>query len=240
MKSLLIAAILAIPTLALAQVPASSKRSKAAARKVTPALKEDLAKQGLQFGDPVFLRAYKEEAELELHILNPKTKKFELFRTYTIAGTSGNLGPKQKEGDLQIPEGFYSVDAPSMNPNSSYHLSFNIGYPNEYDKSRNRTGSYIMVHGSWISVGCLAMTDSKIEEIYTLCDAALRNGQKSFDVHIFPFRMTNERMEQAKGSKWIGFWKNIRKGHDWFEKHKTPPSVSVKRNVYHFSKPDKP
>ncbi len=239
MKSLSIAILLALPTLALAQMPASSERSKAAIKRVSPALKNDLSARNLVFGDPVFLRAYKEEEILEVHVLNRKTKKFDLFRTYTIAGTSGNLGPKLKEGDRQIPEGFYSVDAAAMNPRSSYHLSFNIGYPNDYDQYRNRTGSYIMIHGNWISIGCLAMTDAKIEEIYALCDAALRNGQKEVDVHIFPFRMTNERMEKAKDSRWLGFWRNIRKGHDWFEKRKTPPAVSLDRGRYEFKKPKK-
>ncbi len=212
--------------------PTVSSRASAAAARVRPALETDLAAQGLHFGAPVFIRAFKEELQLELFVLNRKTRKFQLFRTYPIAQSSGNLGPKLAEGDGQVPEGFYRVSPSAMNPNSRYHLAFNIGYPNEYDRLLNRTGSAIMIHGNQVSIGCLAMTDEKIEEIYTLCAAAHAMGQASFEVHIFPFRMSDERMAQEAGSKWLDFWKNLKEGYDAFEKSHIPPSVTVKKGHY--------
>jgi murein L,D-transpeptidase YafK len=124
-----------------------------------------------------------------------------------------------------------------MNPNSSYHLSFNLGYPNTYDRAHDRTGSFLMVHGSFVSIGCFAVTDPRIEEIYTLADAALRNGQPLFRVHCFPFRMTKERLAKLTQpeEKWRSFWQNLKEGYDHFEKTKSPPNVTVKDKRYHFS-----
>jgi murein L,D-transpeptidase YafK len=193
-----------------------------------------LGEKGLKLGSPIFIRAFKEEKILELFVENKTTKKFELFRSYLIAAASGDLGPKLAEGDGQVPEGFYFVSRKNMNPQSAYHLSFNIGYPNNYDLAYERTGSAIMIHGSNASVGCLAMTDEKIEEIYTIADAALNGGQSFFRVHIFPFRMTEERMTQAADSNWIEFWKNLKTGHDLFEENDVPPNVSVVDKIYAF------
>ncbi|MGI9241899.1 MAG: L,D-transpeptidase family protein, partial [Verrucomicrobiales bacterium] len=155
-------------------------RAALVAQRVRPALKRELNAKGLEFGDPVFIRVLKEERELELWVQQPGKKTFGLFRTYRIAAMSGKLGPKEKQGDLQAPEGFYFVPPANMNPKSTFHLSFDIGYPNAYDRAYGRTGDFLMVHGNRISTGCFAMTDDKIEEIYTLCDAALEKGQKFF------------------------------------------------------------
>lgn len=210
-----------------------SKRERAVANKVIPNLKDEISKKGLKWGTPVFIRAFKQEKTLELWLQN-KDRKFELFRTHPIAAASGDLGPKLREGDRQVPEGFYFVPPSQMNPQSNFHLSFNIGYPNKYDLAHDRTGTFIMVHGSDVSIGCLAMTDEKIEEIYTLCDAAHQNGQKFFRVHIFPFRMTDEEMAKHSESPWLPFWKNLQTGYQWFEAHRTPPNVSVKDLTYQF------
>ncbi len=195
---------------------------------------EALIQAGLAPGAPVFIRAFKQERELELFLKSPETGKFQLFRTYRIAAASGKLGPKLAEGDLQVPEGFYFVPPNMMNPNSAYHLAFNIGFPNKYDRAHGRTGSYIMIHGSNVSIGCLAMTDEKIEEIYQLCDAAHKNGQAYFRVHIFPFRMDSARMRQVRGHKWENFWKNLKIGYDFFENKRVPPNVVVRGKEYHF------
>ncbi len=206
----------------------------AIAARVRPALEHDLAEHGLKFGDPVFIRAFKEELQLELFVLNRKTGKYDLFRTYPIAKASGTIGPKLAEGDWQVPEGFYRVPPSAMNPNSRFHLAFNIGYPNEYDRLLGHTGSAIMIHGNQVSIGCLAMTDEKIEEIYTLCSAAHAGGQASFQVHIFPFRMTDERLNKETKSYWLDFWKNLKEGYDAFEKSHTPPTVTAKKGQYIF------
>jgi murein L,D-transpeptidase YafK len=214
-------------------LPGKERAAKAAAN-VRPALERDLAAAGLHFGDPVFIRAFKKERELELHVRNRTTEKFDLFRTYKIAGMSGNSGPKLAEGDGQVPEGFYFVPPRAMNPNSQYHLSFNIGYPNEFDRAHQRTGSAIMIHGDRVSIGCLAMTDEKIEEIYTLCAAAHDGGQAYFRVHIFPFRLTEERLESLAEPDWKDFWLNLKEGYDLFEKNRVPPEVSVADRRYQF------
>jgi len=210
-------------------------RAQVAAAAVQPAVEEDLAARGLVMGDPVYIRAFKEERQLELFIRNRATGKFDLFRTYPIVAASGKLGPKLAEGDGQVPEGFYAVGPKGMNPNSQYHLAFNIGYPNAFDVANGRTGSFIMIHGSNVSIGCLAMTDAKIEEIYSFCDAAHKNGQAFFRVHIFPFRMTDERMAKEAGQPWEDFWKNLKEGYDRFETERIPPEVFVEGTRYVFT-----
>jgi murein L,D-transpeptidase YafK len=163
----------------------------------TPRLNADLAPLGARVGAPVFLRVFKEEAELELWIDTPDG--MHLFQTYPICRFSGQLGPKLREGDRQAPEGVYRVTKNSLNPNSSYHLSFNLGFPNAFDRAHGRTGSFLMIHGDCRSIGCYAMTDPGIEQIYVLVEAALRAGQPRVDVHAFPFRMTDQRMQQVRG-----------------------------------------
>ena len=222
------------PTMIDRTIPPGAPRAASAAANVRPALERDLTAVGLKFGDPVFIRAFKEEDQLELFVRNRATGKFELFRTYPIAAASGTLGPKLAEGDGQVPEGFYFVPPAAMKPDSQFHLSFNIGFPNEYDRAHRRTGSAIMVHGNRVSIGCLAMTDEKIEEIYTLCAAAHAGGQPYFRVHIFPFRMTGGRLQKAAGNPNEAFWKNLKQGYDLFEKNHVPPEVSVVDGIYRF------
>lgn len=227
-------------SLALALLPSCGERAKGQGRdrevkaKIEKDLKTELEEKGFKLGSQLFIRAYKEERVLELFLKKKNSQTFELFRTYPIAAASGSLGPKLVEGDGQVPEGFYFVTPAAMNPNSAFHLSFDIGYPNAYDRAHDRTGTYIMIHGSNVSIGCLAMTDEKIEEIYTIADAALNAGQPFFRVHIFPFRMTDARMSKAADNEWIEFWKNLKTGHDLFEKNKTPPNVTVSDKLYIF------
>jgi murein L,D-transpeptidase YafK len=213
------------------------ERAKAAAARVRPGLERDLNARGLHFGDPVFFRAFKEEKQLEAWIRQRKTGKYELFRTWPIAALSGKPGPKLAEGDGQVPEGFYYVTPALMKPDSTFHLAFNIGYPNAYDRHHGRTGSFIMIHGNRVSIGCLAMTDEKIEEIYTLCDAALTKEQKFVRVHVFPFRMRAGRMAEESASEWFDFWQQLREGYEFFEKNRIPPEVGVRNGRYHFKMP---
>jgi murein L,D-transpeptidase YafK len=188
----------------------------------------------LRFGAPIFVRIFKESRQLELWIEN--ADHFELFKTYDICTFSGHLGPKLRTGDLQSPEGFYFVTPGRMNPVSEFHLSFNLGYPNAYDRARDRTGSALMVHGDCVSIGCYAMTDAGIEEIYTLADAALRSGQPFFRVHVFPFRMTARNMQRHHNSKWREYWENLKEGYDFFERTGRPPNVEVQGDRYVFER----
>lgn len=197
-------------------------------------LAPELQKRKLELGGEIFIRIFKESKELELFVKDSATRKFVLLKNYKICTYSGKLGPKLAQGDRQAPEGFYFVPRNAMNPQSRYHLAFNLGYPNAYDRAHKRSGNYLMVHGNCVSIGCYAMTDPLIEEIYTLADAALTKGQKFFRVHCFPFRMTDERMAKAEksGSEWLPFWKNLKEGYDLFEKDLVPPDVNVRDKRY--------
>jgi len=181
-------------------------------------------------GDPVYIRIFKEASLLEVWIRSGA--QYELLKNYFICAYSGALGPKEKEGDKQAPEGFYKVRKEHLNPNSKFHLSFNLGYPNAYDKAHNRTGSFLMVHGNCVSIGCYAMTDEKIEEIYALVEKALKKGQKYVPVHIYPFKMTKENMADHSENRWYDFWTNMKEGYDYFETEKLPPRIKVKNGHY--------
>lgn len=191
-----------------------------------------LTAAGVKPGVPVHLRIYKLESELELW--TEKNGRFELFATYPMCLWSGRLGPKLKEGDRQAPEGFYTVDKDALNPNSRMHLSFNLGFPNVYDRGKGRTGSFLMVHGGCASIGCYAVTDRVVDEIWTLVTAALDNGQTRIPVHAFPFRMTERNLRLRKGDKWSGFWADLKTGADLFEQNRLPPVVSVCEGRYVF------
>jgi murein L,D-transpeptidase YafK len=184
-----------------------------------------LAEKGMRMSAPIFIRIYKEESELEVWKL--KDGRFQHFRTYPICAWSGSLGPKIRVGDKQTPEGFYTVGRGQMNPNSHYHLAFNIGFPNAYDSANGRTGSAVMVHGDCKSAGCFAMTDAKIEEIYALARKAFDGGQSYFHVHVMPFRMTASNLASHQDSPWYPFWLRLKEGYDSFEATGKPPIVKV-------------
>lgn len=217
-------------------MPEQSDRSQAAEARVKPALERDLQELGLRFGAPVFVRIFKREKELELWI-EGDAQRFVLFRSYPICTYSGELGPKQREGDNQAPEGFYRVSAAQLNPQSSYHLSFNLGFPNAYDRAHSRTGSFLMVHGSCVSIGCYAMGDDAIEEIYTLAAAALNSGQAAFEVHAFPFRLEAASLASENASPWHAFWSEMQPAYDSFEQVRRPPRIDVRERHYSIMEP---
>ena len=191
-----------------------------------------LTEHDVTLGVPVHLRIYKLESEMEVWV--QKEGRFELFETYPICMWSGRLGPKLKEGDRQAPEGFYTVSKEALNPNSRMHLSFDLGFPNVYDRSKGRTGSFLMVHGGCASIGCYAVTDGVVDEVWAFVTAALDNGQARIPVHAFPFRMTKRNMWLRRGDRWSGFWGDLKKGHDLFERDQVPPKVSVCDGRYVF------
>lgn len=173
------------------------------------------------YGAPVFLRLIKENNILELWVQSPGSH-WSILKRYPIAAWGGTLGPKLREGDGQSPEGFYAATKQSLNPASRYHLSFNIGYPNAYDRALGRTGSYIMIHGSDVSIGCFAMTDPIIEEIYGMVEAALSHRQTAVPIQIYPFAMTAERMQQEADSEHIHHWLHLLPGWQHTETHHEP------------------
>lgn len=193
-------------------------------------LAERLEASGGELGDPVFLRIFKEEAELEVWMKVGRIYRW--LMTYPICAYSGHLGPKLREGDRQSPEGFYTIRKRQLNPNSRFHLAFNLGYPNRYDRAHGRTGSFLMVHGNCVSTGCYAMTDAKIEEIYALVEKALYGGQKYVSVQALPFRMTQANMMRHRDDPWYTFWCNLKEGYDAFEDRHIPPKVRVHGKRY--------
>lgn len=199
---------------------------------IPPETKALMAQKGMREDAPIMVRIFKEEAELEVW----KAKddgRFHHLKTYPICNYSGDLGPKFKQGDKQAPEGFYKVSARQMNPNSSYHLSFNLGYPNAFDKSHKRTGNFLMVHGDCKSAGCYAMTDALIEEIYAIAREAFTGGQEAFQVHALPFRMTIENMRRHSRNKHYAFWRNdLYQGYKDFEDTHLPPKIDVCERRY--------
>ncbi len=211
-----------------------SVASVAAYHRSSARLEDMLDSRSMELGAPIFIRIFKRSSELEVW-LQKRGGRFELFKTYIICRYSGDLGPKLRVGDKQAPEGFYSVNAGQMNPWSKNHLSFNLGYPNDFDQSHDRSGSALMVHGGCTSIGCYAMTDYYMDEIYTLADAALARGQSAFEVHIFPFRLTSSNLAFYLSSPWHSFWTNLQQGYDLFEKYRLPPKVEVIDKRYVFS-----
>jgi murein L,D-transpeptidase YafK len=212
--------------LALVAPAAAQDRAASAARRVTPALQQALASQSLAWGAPLFLRIFKLESEIEVWV--EREGRYELFRRLPICAWSGELGPKRRQGDLQSPEGFYRVAPGQMNPASQYHLSFNLGYPNAYDRAHGRTGDFLMVHGRCVSIGCYAIGDAAIEELYTLMSAAFANGQRAVPVHAFPFRFDRDDVAARLRDPQRGaFWSELRAGWDAFEQRRAPPQVDV-------------
>ncbi|CAN5156335.1 murein L,D-transpeptidase [soil metagenome] len=207
-------------------------------RPIPDKLLADIESKNMDKGSPMLVRLFKQEAELEVW-KQDRTGKFALLKTYPICRWSGDLGPKVKEGDRQAPEGFYSITPAQMNPTSAYYLSFNMGYPNAYDKAWGRSGSQLMVHGDCSSRGCYAMTDEQISEIYALGRESFFGGQNAFQVQAYPFRMNPQNMARYRNNPNMPFWKMIKEGNDHFEVTKLEPKVDFceKKYVFDAEKP---
>ena len=184
-----------------------------------------LAAKGLKAGNPVFIRIFKAESELEVWMRNGD--RFVLLDTYPVCHWSGTIGPKLHEGDKQTPEGFYEVTRKQLHLIGRHPRSLNLGFPNSFDKVNQRTGSYILVHGGCSSVGCFAMTNSVVAEIYDLTEQAIKAGQERVQVHVFPFRMTDDNLAKYRESEWYPFWQNLKEGHDAFLQTRMPPQIGV-------------
>ena len=184
-----------------------------------------LASKGLKAGDAVFIRIFKAESELEIWMRSGS--RYVLFDKYPVCHWSGTIGPKIHEGDKQTPEGFYEVTRRQLHLIGRHPRSLNLGFPNAFDKVNQRTGSYILVHGGCSSVGCFAMTNSVVAEIYDLAERALKSGQDRVNVHVFPFRMTDENMAKYAKTEFMPFWQNLKQGYDAFEQTQVPPQIGV-------------
>jgi len=205
-----------------------------AMRELSPELRAELQNKNMPLESPMLARLFKQEAELEVW-KQDASGRYELLRTYPICRWSGELGPKIKEGDRQAPEGFYTITPAQMNPNSQFYLSFNMGYPNAYDKAWNRTGAHLMVHGDCSSRGCYAMTDDQIGEIYSLARESFFGGQRAFQVQAYPFRMTAANFAKHRNNPNIPFWRMLKEGNDHFEVTHQEPNVEVCEKRYVFN-----
>ena len=170
----------------------------------------------------ILIIAYKDNDDLEIYGKNRSDKEYIKLETYKICSRSGELGPKRRQGDNQVPEGFYHIER--FNPTSNYYLSLGLNYPNQADKKKSKSfdlGGDIYIHGSCVTIGCMPMTDDKIKEIYLYAINAKNNGQDLIPVYIFPFKMTNQNFKTyltrfKNNRELIDFWSNIKTGYDKF------------------------
>src|SRR5437660_1504508 len=199
-----------------------------------------MSEKGTTKQSPMLIRTYKKEAEFEIW-KQRSDGRYALLKTYPMCRWSGQLGPKVSEGDRQVPEGFYAITPGQMNPNSAYYLSFNVGYPNAYDRVHGATGGAIIVHGACSSAGCFSMTDQQIAEIYAIARESFAGGQREIQMQSFPFHMNAENLAKHRADPNIAFWKQLKEGADNFEVTKAEPKVGVCGRHYVFnSTPENP
>lgn len=213
------------------QAPAGDRVADARRLKLKD-LRRDFGAAGLSYPPPsVYFRAFKRERILEVWVGSP-SGRMKNFRTYSIRAASGDLGPKLREGDYQVPEGFYSINR--FNPRSNFLLSLGLDYPNRRDRLRRepKPGGDIFIHGNEVSIGCLAMGDDAIREIYLMARDA---PQRSIPVHVFPCRMDNVGWQtlQSEGSPELRrYWATLRPGYLQFERTRRVPKVAVRDGEY--------
>ncbi len=216
--------------------PSSTPRSRALVDAALARMTRDLGALGLAAGDPVVLRLFKEENELEIWMKPSQEPLFTLFKVHRFSVSAGRAGPKLREGDGQAPEGFYEIRAAGLRPETRHHLGLDLGYPNRLDQSLGRGGSDIMIHGGEGSAGGFGLAPAVMDEVYALIDAALHEGEPSVPVHLFPFRLTDRRMDEVvEGrSRWTEEWVNLKEGYDFFENVRLPPAIATERGRYDF------
>ncbi len=227
-----------IAALSLTLASCEESRQRGAARHNIPIPNEVMAlmsEKGMGRNDPVLIRSFKKESELEVW-KQARDGQYKLLKTYPMCRWSGQLGPKKREGDRQAPEGFYNITPAQMNPNSSFYLSFNMGFPNQFDRAHGRTGAHLMVHGACSSSGCYSMSDDQIAEIYAIVREAHNGGQKAVQMQAMPFRMTADNLARHRYDQNMPFWRNLKEGSDMFEVARAVPKVSVCQARYAFNR----
>lgn len=193
-----------------------------------------MEQRDMERGAPILVRIFKEDAALEVW-KQDRSGRFKPLRSYKICRFSGGLGPKKAEGDHQAPEGFYDVGPGQMNPHSREYLAFNLGYPNAYDRALGHTGDSLMVHGGCRSVGCYAMTNEQMDEIFGLAHESFAAGQSHIQVQAYPFRMTEANLVRHAADPNIDFWQTLKAGSDVFAATARPPKVAVCDRRYTFA-----
>jgi len=228
-----LAAVAVVAVLAGCEIDESDLSARAL-EPLSPAMLANLQRKHMPKESPILITLFKEEAELEIW-KQDGGGRFALLAMYPICRWSGELGPKLQQGDRQAPEGFYSVAPEQLNPHSQYYLSFDLGYPNAFDRAYGRTGSSLMVHGACASAGCYAMTDEQISEIYALARESFFGGQRSLQVQAYPFRMTPANLAKHRDNPNMPFWQMLKEGNDHFEATRLEPKVDVCEKRYVFN-----
>ncbi|MCX6314080.1 MAG: hypothetical protein NTX08_05030 [Sphingobacteriales bacterium] len=184
----------------------------------------------------MYIRSFKYDRKLEVWVKSSATEPYRYYTTYPVCMQSGALGPKRMEGDYQVPEGFYYIN--ELNPNSSYHLSMGLNYPNASDRILSDSlhpGSEIYIHGNCVSVGCIPISDGPIEDLYVLAAYVKSNGQDFIPVHVFPVKYDVEKsmnylMELTKENEsYRKFSLNLKKVFDYFEDTRQLPLISINK-----------
>jgi murein L,D-transpeptidase YafK len=207
-------------------------RVKTAFEEKESVVKSFFSKAGLKYeGFHLFIRAFKKERKLEAWVLEKNSTTYQLLQTYPFCSTSGTLGPKRKEGDLQIPEGIYHLN--HFNPESNFYLSLGVSYPNASDKmlsDKKKPGGAIYIHGNCVTIGCIPITDDKIKELYVLAVEARNNGQQKIPIHIYPSRLDDSTLKDLTtqfGLQHKEFWSNLKPIFQDFETNRKLKDVSV-------------
>ncbi|MGE0567754.1 MAG: murein L,D-transpeptidase family protein [Bacteroidia bacterium] len=209
------------------------KRVKAAYDNKYQNLKTQVVKSGHVMTEyEIYLRVFKQEDEVEVWLKDKQDVIYTHLKTYSVCAKSGDLGPKRKEGDGQVPEGFYYIS--SFNAFSSYHLSMKVSYPNKSDlmKANGKPGGDIMVHGECVTIGCIPLENDQIEELYILCMEAFDRRTK-VHIDIFPCKMTDENMKKLEKNydkEIIAFWKTLKPAYDYFQDNKFVPDMKIDKN----------
>jgi murein L,D-transpeptidase YafK len=234
MKWSLLLSFLMIQTPAFKETQRKHVRVEEAYKEKEAVVKTYFKEAGISYNNfELFIRAFKKERILEVWARSTGTEKFSMLTSYEFCASSGELGPKRKEGDYQIPEGFYVIN--HFNPQSNFHLSLGINYPNASDKllsDQKHPGGAIYIHGNCVTVGCIPITDDKIKELYIMAVEAKSDGQKNIPVHIFPARLDEASMQLLKkryqeNTRLVKFWSTLQPFYLAFENTKQITSAKI-------------
>lgn len=187
----------------------------------------------------IYLRAFKTEKTIELWAKNKDDQQFKRIKTFDICMSSGDIGPKRKQGDYQVPEGYYHIDR--FNPVSNFFLSLGLNYPNKSDRIlgyKSNLGGDIFIHGSCVTIGCMPLTDEYIKELYLYCVEAKDKGQNTIPVTVFPMQLTATNYakltsEHQTETQNLGLWEDLKAGYDFFNTSKTLPNIAFLPNGRH-------
>lgn len=205
--------------------------------RVEDSVRKQFERQNLSWPpEAMYIRSFKYDRQLEVWVKGSIKDPYKLFKTYKVCMQSGTMGPKRMEGDYQVPEGFYHIN--EFNPNSNYHLSLGLNYPNASDRILSdslRPGNAIYIHGNCVSTGCIPISDIPMEELYIIASNVKAQGQEFIPVHVFPVRYNVKKSYDylsntiRNNASLQEFNHQIREVYDYFELKKQLPVIMVNR-----------